>query len=49
MPTNVPITVAYGDGWELTMIDCRGVQVWPDGISETWLTGAPGYSLWQGQ
>jgi hypothetical protein len=81
MSTNVPITVAHGDGiglrsWrprststaqkangdgrELTTIDNRGVQLWPDGISETLLTdpyrcrftassGAAGYTLSQGQ
>jgi isocitrate dehydrogenase len=40
MSTNVPITVAHGDGLELTMIDNRGVKVWPDGISDTLLINA---------
>jgi isocitrate dehydrogenase len=31
---------ANGEGLELTMIDNRGVKVWPDGISETLLTDA---------
>jgi len=31
---------ANGDGLELTMIDNRGVKVWPDGLSETLLTDA---------
>jgi isocitrate dehydrogenase len=29
---------ANGDGLELTMIDNRGVKVWPDGMSETLCT-----------
>jgi isocitrate dehydrogenase len=31
---------ASGEGLELTMIDNRGVKVWPEGISETLLTDA---------
>jgi isocitrate dehydrogenase len=31
---------ANGEGLELTMIDNRGVKVWPEGISETLLTDA---------
>jgi isocitrate dehydrogenase len=31
---------ANGEGLEVTMIDNRGVKVWPDGISETLLTDA---------
>jgi isocitrate dehydrogenase len=34
------IQKANGDGLELTMIDNRGVKVWPDGLSETLLTDA---------
>jgi isocitrate dehydrogenase len=31
---------ANGEGLELTMIDNRGVKVWPEGRSETLLTDA---------
>ncbi len=34
------IQKANGDGLKLTMIDNRGVKVWPDGLSETLLTDA---------
>ena len=34
------IQKANGDGLELTMIDNRGVKVWPDGLSETLFTDA---------